>query len=236
MRTLFPKSRELVLALAVCLLSATFSATAQSSEVIDLKWNTLFGMGLPEQFVFLMNEDGTVYRATPDAPMAALENPLYTMAAAEEFVFDPFQLSDNPLGPFEAGEPLGMTMRDYLAARGSGTYTLDGEMATVDLSFDRLVPNGVYTLWCSTLTIPPDFSIVDRPCGAEDGSENLFFADEHGEMQVSMSFPALDFPTETTRSVIALAWHSDGETYGDHPGDFGAVTFVPLRALLLPNN
>lgn len=224
----------ILMVLFALLLGISLPATAQSELVINLNWRTLVDLGLVEQFVFVMNDEGELVKVTPESPMSELRKPIYTLASAEDFVFDPFRLYDNPLGPFEAGEPLGMTLGDYLAARGSGTYTVVGDMATVDLSFDRLVPNGVYTLWCSTLTIPPDFEIVDRPCGAEDGSENTFYANEHGEMQAQMSFPALALPTETTRSVIALAWHSDGETYGEHPGDFGTASFVPLRALLIP--
>jgi hypothetical protein len=221
----------------LCLLTLLFSlsiVTAQDGLVIDLRWNTLFAMGLPEQFVFVMNDAGTVSRVTPDAPISMLEQPIYTMASAEDFVFDPFQLSDNPLGPFEAGDSLDMTLRDYLGARGSGTYIVDGDMATVDLSFDRLMPNGVYTLWCSTLNRPPEFEVIDKPCGADDGSENTFTSDEYGELQIQMSFPALDLPTETSLSIIAIAWHSDGQTYGEYTGDFGRASFVPLRALLIP--
>lgn len=229
-------SRIVGLFALLAVLSSLSMVSAQDSLVIDLKWNTLFAMGLPEQFVFVMDDVGDLYRVTPGAPISQLEAPIYTMSeeAAADFVFDPFQLSDNPLGPFDAGEPLNMTMRDYLGARGSGTYTVTDDMATIDLSFDRLMPNGVYTLWCSTLNRPPEFSVEDRPCGAPDGSEANFVADEHGELDVEMTFPALDLPTETTVSVIAIAWHSDGETYGEHTGDFGRVTFVPLRALVIP--
>ena len=216
------------------LLSSLSLVTAQDTMVIDLNWRTLTGMGLTEQFAFVMNDDGEIYKVTPESPLSVLDQPLYAMAKAEDFMFDPFQLFDNPVGPFEAGEPIGMTMRDYLAARGSGTYSVDGDMATVDLSFDRLVPNGVYTLWCSTLHRPPEFEVIDKPCGAEDGSENTFIADEHGKLDINLSFPPLALPTETTLSVIAIAWHSDEQTYGEHPGDFGTVTFVPLRALVVP--
>ena len=223
-----------VVCLLVVVSGMTLSATAQDTLVIDLNWRTLTGLGLAEQFVFVLNEDGEAYKITADSPLSELGKPIYTMANPEEFAFDPFQLLENPLGPLEAGEPLNMTMGDYLAARGSGTYTVEGDMATVDLSFDRLVPNGVYTMWCSTLHRPPNFEVIDKPCGEQDGSENTFMSDEHGEMQIEMSFPALDLPTETTLSVIAIAWHSDGQTYGEHPGDFGSVSFVPLRALVIP--
>ena len=225
--------KKVVLLLIVGLFSLSL-ASAQEVQVIELNWRTLTGLGLTEQFAFVMNEDGEIYKVTPDSPLSLLDQPLYVMANASDFTFDPFQLFDNPVGPFEAGEPVGMTMRDYLAARGSGTYTIDGDLATVDLWFDRLVPNGVYTLWCSTLHRPPEFEVIDEACGADDGSKNSFVADEHGELQINMSFPALAMPTETTLSVIAIAWHSDGQTYGNHPGDFGTVTFVPLRALLIP--
>jgi hypothetical protein len=225
-----------LLSIVLLLLSISLlSAQDDPDLVVDLQWRTLFGMGLTEQFVFVMNDEGQVSKIAPDAPLTTLEESIYTIANPEDFVFDPFQLFANPLGPFEAGEPLGLTMRDYLATRGSGTYSLDGDMATVDLSFDRLVPNGVYTLWCSTLHRPPEFEVIDEPCGATDGSENNFVADEHGELDIRMSFPALALPTETTLSVIAIAWHSDGQTYGENTGDFGKTTFVPLRALLIPS-
>lgn len=226
--------QRLFLICTVALLVSVSIIQAQTPQVIDLNFRTLTGLGLTEQFVFLMNEDGEIYKVEPDSPITALNQPIYTMANAEDFIFDPFQLFDNPVGPFEAGESLDMVLGDYLGARGSGTYTIDGDMATIDLSFDRLMPNGVYSMWCSTLHRPPDFEVIDKPCGAEDGSEANFTADAHGELEIQMTFPALDMPTETTVSVIAIAWHSDGQTYGEHTGDFGIVTFVPLRALLIP--
>ena len=208
--------------------------TAQEDMVFDLNFRTLTGLGLAEQFVFIMNEEGEAVNVTADSPISTLNETIYTIANVEDFTFDPFQLFDNPIGPFEAGESLDMTLGDYLAARGWGTYSESEGTATLDLHFDRLIPNGLYTLWCSDLNRPPDFEVVDKPCGAQDGSENSFTADDHGEASIEMTLPALAMPTETTLSVVAIAWHPDGQTYGEHPGDFGTVSFVPLRALVIP--
>lgn len=132
------------------------------------------------------------------------------------------------------GEPLGMTMKQWLVARGGGTYTVEGDTATVDFMFYGLVPDGVYTLWCSTLNPPPDFDVLNEPCGAADGSENTFVADEHGEMAIQMSFPAMPLPTETEVPVLAIAWHADGQTYGADSGPFAVTTFTHLHIPVIP--
>lgn len=221
----------------VCLFALLLSlsvVTAQDTMVINLELVTFVEDGAAEQDVFIMGEDGMAYRIPLDTPLSMLSEPLYTVANADDITFDPFQVSDNPLGPYEIGEPLNMTMKEWLAARGEGTYTLNGDTATVDLEFVGLVPDGVYTLWCFELTFPPEFEARPAACGADDGSENTFIANEHGEMSIQMSFPALSFPTETGISGLAIAWHSDGQTYGAEPGPFGTKTFTHLGAVLVP--
>jgi len=221
----------------LCLMALLFSLSivnAQDSMVIELDFDTFIEEGAAEQDVFVMGEDGMAYRLTPDSPLSALSEPIYGLVDAEDFVFDPFQLYENPVGPYEIGAPLGMTMKEWLAARGSGTYTVEDEMATVDFEFFSLVPNGVYTLWCSTVIEPPDFNVINEPCGAEDGSENVFSANEHGEMSIQMSFPAMPLPTETEVPVLAIAWHADGQTYGADPGAFSTATFTQLHIAVIP--
>jgi hypothetical protein len=40
--------------------------------------------------------------------------------------------------------------------------------ATVAMSFDKLMPNGVYTIWCVEMHVPPaEPGMIERPCGAD---------------------------------------------------------------------
>ncbi len=153
-------------------------------------------------------------------------------ATATTTAHDPFKVGENPLGPFDKGKALGFTLQQWLAASGIGVYSVDGDNAELDLSFKNLVPNGVYTVWCSRITFPPNPNIVDKPCGAEDGSENSLKADDKGSGSFSLKLKALEPSTQETSSIIALAYHSDGKTYGANPGDFGLNSHVHIFFLL----
>jgi hypothetical protein len=37
-----------------------------------------------------------------------------------------------------------------------------------------------------------------------------------------------------TTSMLAINWHSNGKTYGGHPGAFGSVAHIPLFVMLPP--
>jgi len=149
-------------------------------------------------------------------------------ATATQTAHDPFKVGPNPLGPFDKGKSLGFTLQQWLSASGIGIYSVDDENAELDLSFKNLVPNGIYTIWCSRITFPPNPNIADMPCGAEDGSENSFTADDKGAGSFSVKLKPLEASTKETASMVALAYHSDGKTYGASPGDFGSNTHVQI--------
>jgi hypothetical protein len=109
-----------------------------------------------------------------------------------------------------------------------------GSQAQVDIHFENLIPNGVYTLWCSEVHLPPDANVIDRPCGASDGSENVFLADESGQIDISMQIEAMPPTTDDTIFSFGLAYHSDGQTHGSHPGEFGLNLHVQLFFELPP--
>ena len=173
-----------VFSVVVCLLvlgltSVSLLGAQDNAGSTDLVFVNHILAGMPEQDVYFPTEDGMVQRIAGDVPLSSIGSPLYMAAEAQEH--DPLMLSDEPLGPFAMGEELGMTLGAWLKASGSGTYAVDGNRAMLELSFHDLVPNGVYTVWCSVLAMPPDFLITDYPCGAEDGSNNMFTADESGD-------------------------------------------------------
>jgi LPXTG-motif cell wall-anchored protein len=138
------------------------------------------------------------------------------------------------LGPFPKGAALGVTLQQWLAATGSGSYSVDGDTAELKLSFQNLVPNGTYTMWCALVPSAPNTRPQLLPCGAPDGSQNVFKADAQGNGAFDLNMKALPDTTPEQATVIAPAYHSDGKTHGASPGDFGLNSHVQLIFKLQP--
>ena len=204
----------------------------QGDVSIDLAFITHLDADLPEQDVYIERVPGSgeVYRVTKgDHDMNA-----ELFATAEEQPHDPF--NPEAIGPYEKGESLGMTLGEWLKHAGTGTYTcVDGE-GVLTLELTGLVPNGVYTIWHAFIALPPPVPFtgtLDLPLGARDGSESIFIADENGNASFEHSFaPCLQMSDVWTTSMIAINYHSDGKTYGGHPGEFGNKAHIPLFVML----
>lgn len=220
--------------LATLLLSACQPVQLQTARQVELQLISHVAAGMAEQDVYVAKVEGAgeVFRLTGEEIESYKDAPVY--ASQEAIEHDLFGLSDNPLGPYPQGAPMGFTLGEWLAAGATGTYTVQGGQATIDLAFTNLVPNGVYTLWCATVNTPPNVSIVDKPCGAPDGSENLFTADAGGNAIFRLTVPPLVNTTDTSLQVIAAAYHSDGKSYGSMPGDFGLNSHVQIAAIVPP--
>ena len=207
---------------------------APKAESIEFKvaFMTHLDMNLPEQDVFIEREPGSgqVYRVTKgDNNMKA---PLYKTAV--EVKHDPFD--PKAIGPHPKGEPMGITLGQWLRHAGTGTYKYEKGTGHLDLEFSGLVPNGVYTMWHAFIALPPTepFSgTLDLPLGARDGSESVFVADADGKAAFKHSFkPGLQMSDVWTTSMLAINYHSDGKTYGGLPGNFGLNAHVPLFVML----
>ncbi len=190
--------------------------------------------GMAEQDVFyeMVPGSGEVFR--PTAATRDMDAPLYAPAIEVPHNF----LDTSDTGPYPIGRPLGLTLGDWFAAEGSGTYTCEDGTGTLDLDFANLVPNGVYTIWHDFMVWPPTEPFIgtyDLPFGARDGSENMFVADEVGSAHfVRTVSPCLQLSGEHLLADLGLAWHSDGETYGPLPGEFSTVTHVQMYVTLPP--
>lgn len=230
---LLTSSALLLVFLLACFLviGKVFAATT-----VNVQFVNHIQANLPEQDVFVESSDDPkkVIRVEGDQAKDPKTLAMKAYAAASVVEHDPFKLGTNPLGPYPKGKALGFTLEDWLAAGGSGTYMVDEDTATLDFTFQKLVPNGVYTVWCSRLTFPPNPAVVDRPCGATDGSENVFTALADGSGQFKLTLKPLEESTKETVSVFALAYHSDGKTYGANPGDFGLNSHVQIFFLIPP--
>jgi len=230
-------------AFAVAAMSVDTPAPANADEPaggstdrvsIELAFITHLDANMPEQDVYIEREPGSgeIYRVTTgDNNMDA---PLYK--TAEEVEHNPFD--PKAVGPYEKGEPMGMTLGEWLKHRGTGVYTCEDGKGYLELELTGLVPNGVYTIWHAFIALPPTdpFSgTLDLPLGARDGSESVFVADENGNATFLHEFaPCLEMSDVWTTSMLAINYHSDGKTYKADPGEFGIKSHIPLF-VMLPN-
>lgn len=243
-RTIFSLILLFATAGVVAGLAAASAATANASPAdggreyrtvsIDLAFGTHLDMELPEQDVFIerVAGSGEVFRVTNgDNDMRAR---LYkTAVPVPHNPFDPAAI-----GPHPKGEPIGLTLGQWLRHQGAGRYTCSNGTGTLETSFSGLVPNGVYTMWHAFMALPPTepFSgALELPLGARDGSESAFRADADGKAQFVHTFkPCLQMSDVWTTSMLAINYHSDDKTYGAYPGKFGLNAHIPLFLMLPP--
>jgi hypothetical protein len=202
------------------------------SLVLDLKYH--IEDNLAEQDVFLEHKAGTgeVFRVTKyDRDMDA---PIY--ATAQPVRHNPFDAGTE--GPYPMGRPLGLTLGQWFGADGKVTYTCEDGAGTMDVELTGLVPDGVYTLWHFFMAMPPTKPFTgtyDLPVGDRDGTQSVFRADDKGEAHFRRVFqPCLQLSGEHLAAGVAVAWHSDGRTWGVEPGPFGTASHVQLYAFLPP--
>jgi hypothetical protein len=140
-----------------------------------------------------------------------------------DFIVPPYDA-----GPYEAGLPLGFTMAEWISASGHGAYSVRSGGATLHMEFENLLPEAVYTAWCVRVNLP-DVTITDMSCGEVDASNNTLVTDADGNGVITIELnEALQPSTVDIRTVIAIAYHSDGRTYGQYSGDLGRTTHQQL--------
>ena len=224
--------------LTSAILIAGSASLAQAEPVtLDLQLVDHIRAEMIEQDVYVERTAGStdVYRVTVDEAEAFRDAQVF--ATTQDVHHDPLNNSAN--GPHPKGQPLGFTLGEWLAANGNVHYTCDAGQATINATFDKLVPNGVYTMWSFYLPTPfaEPFNTYDLPMGARDGSQSVFTADDTGDATYQVSFePCLQGGADQLAAGIAIAYHSDGKTYGPVPGEFGNKTHVHLFALLPPQS
>jgi len=211
---------------AVQMISA--NAPYDADEGMSLTFIFHIDEQLAEQDVFFERKPGSGKVFRPTGATRNMEAPLY--APADAVPHTPLQL-DN-VGPWPRGKALGITLGEWFSAKGSGHYTCVDGKGNVNLKFENLVPNGLYTVWHDFAIWPPTepfLGFYDTPLGSRDGTENIFTADEHGNARFSRVItPCLQLTGEQLISELAIAWHSDGETHGPKTGEFSTQTHVHM--------
>lgn len=218
----------------VTALLLSYSSFGQLNYQLELTFVDHLKAGLIEQDVFIQKgEKGKqVYRVFPDEREQYLNAPLYASKIA--LAHDPFDRAEG--GPYKRGQELGLTLGEWLQASGNATCTCEDGWGTVAASFDNLMPNAVYTFWHAFMAKDnaEDFvGTLDLPLGDRDGSHATFLTDADGKASVQVKFETCVQLTDVQlMSLIAIAYHSDGKTYGISPGPFGQATHIQLFAIL----
>lgn len=214
---------------------AALGLAQPSTGATPLQFVNHLQAGLPEQDVFVEKTAGSnqVFRLTDAEKDRYLNATLFTTAKPTDHA--PFDPAAN--GPFAKGKSLGISLGKWLSAQGSGSYECTNGQGTVRANFSGLVAGGVYTLWYVFSPTPParPFISLDLPLGARDGSQSLVKVGADGKASYTASFkPCLQLSGEQAATLIALAYHSNGKTYGGSPGPFGSVSHIQLLAMLPP--
>ncbi|MEM1264493.1 MAG: hypothetical protein AAGI50_00585 [Pseudomonadota bacterium] len=226
-----------LLPVLIPMLAAVPAAAADSASdthvtAVDLTFNLHVDDGNPEQDVFIKTDSTAREVWRPQPGHADLAAPIF--ASSEPQAHAP--LDPTAIGPFPAGQPLGLTLGAWLAATGSGEYRCDGSQGHLEIEFAGLVPNGVYTLWHFFMVngkTEPFIGSFDLPVGAFDGSQAAFSADADGNASYDQTFAScLQLSGEQLMAGLALNWHSDGQTYGMLPGDFGQNAHIQIYTAL----
>lgn len=184
-----------------------------------------------EQDVYVERDGGMVFRVTPADYSDHMDAKVYTTAAGVEH--DPMGM--DKIGPYEKGMELGFTLDEWLNATGTAKITCENGAGSISAEFENLVPDGLYTMWqfWMGMPLPAHFSTYDMPVGARDGSESVFTADANGNAVYEASFePCLQGGGSQLGSGLAIAYHSDGMTYGYEPGSMGDKTHIHLFSML----
>lgn len=228
----FKKPFALFLLLTIGILT---TATAQmANDQINLVFVDHLKAGLIEQDVFVEKVPGTgmVYRVQPSEREKYMDAQLYT--SKDPIKHDPFNARH--AGPYKKGQPLGMTLKEWLMASGTATYTCEDGWGQFEATFENMIPNATYTIWhffMAKESTDPFNGTLDLPLGDRDGTQSVFTTDENGNGKLSIRFEkCLQLGDIQLASAIAIAYHSDGNTYGALSGDFGSVTHAQLFAIL----
>jgi len=219
-----------VLTFALALGAATGAHAQTVTKTAQVPFTNHIAIDLIEVDVYVDGKGG-VRRVGPKEADAYLKAPIFTTAHPVEH--EP--KDESKKGPYPKGKPMGMTFGEWLAAKGDSMITCRDGKGQVEAEFEKLVPNGIYTIWYWTMatTKTVNRQSIEMPLGAPDGSEATFTADAKGQARYSASFePCLQGGGGRFMTELAIAYHSDGKTYGYWPGEFGNRSHIHLFNVL----
>ncbi len=221
-----------IICTAIFCLAPVLVAAGGSVEVTFVDHITA---GMVEQDVFVAKDGSAdVFRVTTEDQAGHLADAVF--ATTTGLHHDPANMAT--VGPFAKGNDLGFTLGDWLNASGTGTVSCDDGAGSLSASFTNLVPNGVYTMWSWYVAIPfPEpFATYDLPFGNRSGADAMFTADGDGNASYDGNTgTCLQGSGSQIAEGLAIAYHSDGNTYGPIMGPAGETAHIHLFLLLPPS-
>ena len=205
---------------------ATLPAAA-IGESLELTFVDHIKAEMIEQDVYVDKmSDGKVFRVTKDNANEYSDAIVYRTAAPVEHA----PMDASKIGPYDAGAALDFTLGEWLSATGTGELNCDNGAGSIRVEFERLVPDGLYTMWNFFAGQQLEtFHTYDLPLGAPDGSQSIFRADGKGNAIYEASFePCLQGTNDQLMAGLAIAYHSDEATHGYEPGPMGNKSHVHL--------
>ena len=145
--------------------------------------------------------------------LTASAGPLSFGHAAEDLQHSTLEATD------EGGMPPGVAPEQWLAATGEAEIVAqeNGE-AVIEIRASNLVPEGRYTFWWVNERL---IGMAMGPGGGVPGNE--FVADAEGE-----ATPTIRVPADNDYQTMVVAYHADGRTHGESPGQMGSESFQHL--------
>ena len=123
----------------------------------------------------------------------------------------------NPIGPYWKGDALGVTLRLWLGAEGSGYYVMNAKDAELDLAFQKLVPRAQYALRCMRTPVPVKYDPIEIDCPHWSRLQSRIQPDADGNATLRLKVPMLPKSNRETSTVLQLVytrWEDDWGGYG----------------------
>lgn len=127
-----------------------------------------------------------------------------------------------------SGIPDGFSERQWMNAQGDVMITdISDDSYTLKVEASGLVPHGLYTVWWMK---EEGGSNTAGPAGGLP--YNDVRADRNGNVMT-----VIEVPMDNDYQMMAMAYHSDNQTHGYHPGENGVNSFGHLMGeFIKPNN
>lgn len=126
-----------------------------------------------------------------------------------------------------SGIPNQFTEQEWMQASGKVMITdVNNDSYTIQLEAQGLIPNGLYTVWWMK---EEGGKNVAGPAGGLP--YNDVRADRNGNLKTVIKVPA-----NNDYEMMAMAYHSDDQTHGYHPGENGVNSFGHLMGKFLKPN
>jgi hypothetical protein len=217
---------------ALFIMAPSLAAACGSFEVTFVDHITA---GMVEQDVFVSQDSNDdVFRVTAEDQADHLGETVLTSASGLHHG----PMKTDAIGPFKKSHDLGFTLGDWLAASGTGAVNCNYGVGSLSAGFTNLVPNGVYAMFSryDAIPFPDSFATYDLPFGARDGSGSVFTADATGNATFDGEVgTCLQGSGSQIAEGLAIAYHSNGETYGSYLGSAGENAHVHLFLLMPPS-